>query len=71
MKKYIWWIVLLLLAGALFAGFHNELSLTEYKISNARIPDGFDGYRIAVVSDLHAKSFGQKQQELIGMLLDS
>lgn len=71
MKKYIYWIVLLFTAGTLFAGFHNKLSLTEYKISNIRIPDGFDGYRIAVVSDLHAKSFGQEQTELIRMLRDS
>ena len=30
----------------------------------------FDGYRIAVVSDLHAERFGEKQEELIAMLRD-
>jgi len=49
------------MAGAIFVGFHNQLLLTEYTVSNSRIPDGFDGYRIAVVSDLHAERFGEKQ----------
>ncbi len=71
MKKYACWIFLLLLAGMMFVGFHNQLSLTEYRISNSRIPDGFDGYRIAVVSDLHAEYFGEEQQELIAMLRES
>ena len=71
MKKYISWILLLLLAAALLAGLNSRLSLTEYRISNSRIPDCFDGYRIAVVSDLHAERFGEKQQELIAMLRDS
>ncbi len=71
MKKYGSWIFLLLLAGMIAVGFNNQLSLTEYRISNPRIPSGFDGYRIAVVSDLHAESFGEKQQELIAMLRES
>lgn len=71
MKKYAGRFFLLLLAGILFAGFYNQLTLTEYTISNPRIPDGFDGYRIAVVSDLHAERFGEKQQELNAMLRKS
>ncbi len=71
MKKTIRWIFLLFLAGILFVGFHNQLSLSEYRISNPRIPDSFDGYRIAVVSDLHAERFGEKQEELIAMLHES
>lgn len=71
MKKYVGWIFLLFLAGIMLVGFHNQLSLTEYQISNSRIPDHFDGYRIAVVSDLHAERFGPEQQELISLLRDS
>lgn len=52
----------------LIAGFHNQLSLSEYTIVNSRIPKNFDGYRIAAVSDLHAESFGENQQDLIAML---
>lgn len=71
MKKYVRWILLLILAGILTAGFHSQLTLTEYTISNSRIPQSFDGYRIAVVSDLHAESFGEKQQDLITLLRKS
>ena len=71
MKKYMCWFLLLLLAGIMFVGFHNQLSLTEYRISNSRIPDSFDGYRIAIVSDLHAERFGNQQQELITLLRQS
>lgn len=71
MKKYLCWIFLLFLAGVMLAGFHNQLTLTEYRISNSRIPAGFDGYRMAVVTDLHAERFGEKQQELISLLRKS
>ena len=68
MKKLICWVLLLLLAGTILIGLDNRLTLTEYTIANDRIPSGFDGYRIAVVSDLHAVSFGERQQELLAML---
>ena len=71
MKKYISLIFLLALAGIMIAGFHNQLTLTEYTITDSRIPEGFDGYRIAVVSDLHAQRFGENQQELTAMLRGS
>ena len=71
MKKWVVRIFLLFLAAIVIVGLNNQLTLTEYSISNSRIPDGFDGYRIAVVSDLHAERFGEKQQDLIAMLQSS
>ena len=71
MKKFLCWTFLLFLAGMIFFGLYNRLSLTEYRVSNSRIPDCFDGYRIAVVSDLHAERFGEKQHDLIAMLRGS
>ncbi|MBQ3194669.1 MAG: metallophosphoesterase [Oscillospiraceae bacterium] len=71
MKKRILRIFLLFLLAAMIVGLNHQLSLTEYRISNSRIPDSFDGYRIAVVSDLHAERFGEKQQTLIAMLRES
>lgn len=71
MKKRILRIFLLFLLVTMIVGLNHQLSLTEYSISNSRIPDSFDGYRIAVVSDLHAERFGEKQQELIAMLEES
>ena len=71
MKKRVLGILLLFLAAIIIAGLINPLSLTEYSISNSRIPDSFDGYRIAVVSDLHAERFGKEQQALIALLRES
>ena len=71
MKKWALRIFLFFLLPTLMIGLNNQLTLTEYEISNSRIPEGFDGYRIAVVSDLHAKRFGDQQQELIHMLQNS
>lgn len=71
MKKYICLIFLLTFAGMIFFGLNHQLSLSEYTIANPRIPESFDGYRIAVVSDLHAERFGDKQQELTALLRES
>ena len=71
MKKYIFPICLLFLIVIMIVGLNHQLTLTEYSISNSRIPDGFDGYRIAVVSDLHAQRFGEAQQDLITMVQES
>ena len=68
MKKRILVIFLLFLLVMVVVGLNHPLTLTEYSISNPRIPDSFDGYRIAVVSDLHAERFGEEQQDLIAML---
>lgn len=71
MKKRILLIFLLFLLVFIVIGFSRPLTLTEYSISNSRIPDSFNGYRIAVVSDLHEARFGDNQQDLIAMLRES
>lgn len=71
MKKHIFRFLLLFLLAAIIFGLNRPLTLTEYSISNPRIPAGFDGYRIAMVSDLHAERFGENQQDLIDILQKS
>lgn len=71
MKKWVLRIFLLFLLATLIVGLNSPLTLTEYRITNSRIPDSFDGYRIAVVSDLHAMRFGKEQQDLIHLLRES
>lgn len=71
MKKRVFQIFLLFLIITVIVGLNRQLTLTEYSISNSRIPDGFDGYRIAVVSDLHAQRFGEAQRDLITLLQES
>lgn len=37
-------------------------------MSSKNLPSKFDGYRILQISDLHAKSFGDKQEDLIKLI---
>lgn len=71
MKKVICILLLLMVSGFLLAGFQAELTLTEYTVSDPEIPKAFDGYRIAVISDLHAESFGGNQAELIALVKEA
>lgn len=55
-------LVLALLAGW-FLWQQNGLSTEEILVDGA--PEGFAGYRIAIISDLHAKEFGEGNQRLL------
>ena len=47
------------------------LELNTYTISSRGLPDAFDGYRIAQVSDLHNAEFGDENQRLLDMLREA
>jgi len=47
---------------------NTALKINEYEILSDRIPQGFDGFRIAQVSDLHNAEFGEENWKLIKML---
>ena len=47
------------------------LELNTYTISSRGLPDAFDGYRIAQVSDLHNAEFGDGNQRLLDMLREA
>lgn len=44
---------------------NKQFNLTQYKISSCKIPESFDGYRIAMLSDLHSYCYGEKNHELV------
>jgi predicted MPP superfamily phosphohydrolase len=46
-------------------GFYNKLEVTQYIITDNRIPSRFDGYTIVQLSDFHCKRFGNQEEELI------
>lgn len=47
------------------------LELNTYTMSSRGLPDAFDGYRIAQVSDLHNAEFGDRNQRLLEMLREA
>ena len=50
---------------------NTALERNTYTISSRELPDAFDGYRIAQVSDLHNAEFGDGNQQLLDMLREA
>lgn len=50
---------------------NTALELNTYTIGSRGLPDAFDGYRIAQVSDLHNAEFGDGNQRLLDMLREA
>ena len=59
-------------AGALGAAFcavqNNKLTVTMLEVESERLPRRFDGARVIQLSDLHNKTFGPRQERLLGEL---
>lgn len=66
--KHIILTVLLLIIIYVAVGFINPLVTTHYTVSNTKIPEAFDGYRICHISDFHCKEFGNQEQRLIKVI---
>ena len=47
---------------------NTALEVNEYEIVSDRIPQGFDGFRIAQISDLHNEELGEGNSNLIELL---
>lgn len=50
---------------------NSALELNTYTINNPLLSDGFDGFRIAHVSDLHNTEIGKDNKKLLAMLQDA
>lgn len=49
-------------------GFYSGLKITNYTFFSETLPQAFDGYRIAFLTDLHCKSFGVHQKKLLNAI---
>ena len=73
-KKFILYIVLVAVLAALMiwiAWGNTALERNTYTITSSRLPDSFDGYRIAHVSDLHNAQMGKDNEMLLTMLREA
>ena len=72
MRKAVKWICVWVLLCAMIAGWavwnNQSLVQTVYTLESDRVPQAFDGFRIAQVSDLHNARMGRNNQNLLALL---
>lgn len=68
-KKFLIFAALPAVLAGLAHWGNCALELHGYTIAGSRLPKGFDGYRIAHISDLHNARMGKDNEKLIGLLL--
>ena len=61
-------VLVILCIGILTLWGNSALEVNEYEIVSDRIPQSFEGFRIAQVSDLHNKDFGEGYGKLLTLL---
>ena len=73
-KKFIFLAVVAIILVALviwIAWGNTALELNTYTISCSKLPQSFDGHRIAHISDLHNAEMGKDNEKLLTMLRDA
>ena len=66
MKKVLLTLLVLCAACVVFLIQQtNSLRTVRFTWESDRVPQGFDGFRVALVSDLHNKRFGRDQRRLV------
>ena len=59
--------VIIFLVGWIVWG-NSALMVNEFIIKNDKIPESFQGFRVAQISDFHNAEFGDENEKLISML---
>ena len=63
-KFYLLLMALAAAGAAIWVG-SSVLSVEEFAFTGARLPAGWDGGRLVVLSDLHGKRFGRQNSRLL------
>lgn len=63
--------VAVLLTGGLLLDSRFNIDVTEYALEFDSLPQEFDGFRIALVSDLHGWSFGENNSRLAKLIKEA
>ena len=69
MRRIIPVLILALVIWLLWA--NTAIEVNEWTIESADIPEQFEGFRIAQVSDLHNAEFGRGNETLLKLLRES
>lgn len=67
-KKWLILSVVSLLLAIWIAWGNTALVLSTYTIKSEKVPELFDGFRIAQISDLHNAEMGEKNKKLLKMI---
>lgn len=62
-RRTVWLVVIILFALFCYSRF--SLASSEYELEYSNLPQGFDGYRIVQISDLHMREFGDDNSRLL------
>lgn len=69
MRRFIAKLFKFVLIAALLVGFwhyqNNTVQTEVFTVASERLPAAFEGFRIAVITDLHGRSFGEGNEKLI------
>ena len=60
-------ISLVVISACILLG-NTNIEITEYYVTSSRIPDSFDGFEIAQISDLHNAEFGDENKDILELL---
>lgn len=60
--------LLMILIGGYTVWDNQRVVVDNVTMSNSNLPSGFEGYRILQITDLHGKSFGEKQGKLVELI---
>lgn len=63
--KWIYFLIGTTLLIYFFYFQNNSIVVSEYTVSSDKLPQNFDGYNIVQLSDLHNKSFGENQSDIV------
>lgn len=58
----------LIIFGIYIAHENGNVGITELSVSSNKLPESFDGYQIAHISDLHCAEFGENNKTLLDMI---
>ena len=72
-KKRIWlfFLVVIVIGSIWIAWGNTALELNEYQIKSDKLPESFNGFRIAQISDLHNAEMGKNNEKLLKLLAEA